>query len=76
MQERRRCQGADWGGQGSRLLLTATISSWRRGLPEDAGVLRYIAAAGSPELRVELARADGYSTVSEDYDWTINQQEY
>jgi hypothetical protein len=45
-------------------------------LPVGAGVLGYIAAAGSPEFRAQLARADGYSTISEDYDWTINQQEY
>ena len=69
-----------------RKIVLSTIFRWyrndfvndlrRRGLPVDAGVLGYIADAGSPELRAEFARADGYSTVFEDYDWTINQQEY
>lgn len=69
-----------------RKIVLSTIFRWyrndfvndlrRRGLPVDAGVPGYIAEAVSRQLRAELARADGYSTVFEDYDRAINQQEY
>jgi len=69
-----------------RQVLLSSIFKWyrndfvndlrRRGLLTATGVLGYIREAGSMELQAELAAAEGYDVVFNDYDWAINSQDY
>ena len=63
-------------------IVLSTIFKWyrndfvndlrRRGLSTERGVVDYIADAGSPALRDELAGSTDYEVAFEDYDWSLN----
>lgn len=45
----------------------------RRGLPNDHGLIDYVASVAPISLRDELSRANDYKIVFVDYDWSVNQ---